>query len=378
MDTWNTTNKWKAYDPFDGLSTPYASILTLNKPILKIALQQVVRRLPINIRPLIGIKPAISSKALGFFAQGYLRLYNIYKKDEYLSRCKFCLDWLEKNYSKGYQGFCWGNHFDYQSRGGRIPKGVPSVVWSGLIGHAFMDAYDYLKNEKYLKIARSICDFIMNDLQQTKYGNSIHIAYTPNENKFSKAVNQIHNSSVIAASLLGRVYYFNKNDKLIDLAKSAIQYTVDKQLHNGAWYYGENPKFHWVDSFHTGYVLESLNTYIKYSGDNSYLPAMEKGYVYYINTFFTKAGVPNYYNTKKRPLDIQCASQGIQTLVNMRSYDSNSLKIAEKVASWTINNMFDKRGYFYFRKYPFIINKTPTLHWGQATMFAALSLLLKQ
>jgi len=37
--------------------------------------------------------------------------------------------------------------------------------------------------------------------------------------------------------------------------------------------------------------------------------------------------------------------------------------------------MQDPTGYFYYRKYPLITNKTPTLHWGQATMFAALALL---
>jgi hypothetical protein len=37
--------------------------------------------------------------------------------------------------------------------------------------------------------------------------------------------------------------------------------------------------------------------------------------------------------------------------------------------------MQDPSGYFYYRKYPLITNKTPTLHWGQATMFAALALL---
>ena len=35
----------------------------------------------------------------------------------------------------------------------------------------------------------------------------------------------------------------------------------------------------------------------------------------------------------------------------------------------------DSSGYFYFRKLPYITNKTPTLHWGQATMLHALACL---
>jgi hypothetical protein len=51
------------------------------------------------------------------------------------------------------------------------------------------------------------------------------------------------------------------------------------------------------------------------------------------------------------------------------------LTIAQKVAAWTIRNMQDRDGHFYYRKYPLIIAKAPMLHWGQATMYKALSLL---
>jgi hypothetical protein len=37
--------------------------------------------------------------------------------------------------------------------------------------------------------------------------------------------------------------------------------------------------------------------------------------------------------------------------------------------------MWDDRGTFHYRKYPLVAVKTPMLHWGQATMFKALSQL---
>ena len=57
-----------------------------------------------------------------------------------------------------------------------------------------------------------------------------------------------------------------------------------------------------------------------------------------------------------------------------RSSTSKSLPLAIKVAQWTIANMQDPTGYFYYRRYsPWLVNKTPTLHWGQATMLCALA-----
>jgi polysaccharide biosynthesis protein VpsJ len=75
-----------------------------------------------------------------------------------------------------------------------------------------------------------------------------------------------------------------------------------------------------------------------------------------------------------QPLDIQCCSQAIDTLAFFRDLDPESLLLAMKLAKWIIKHMQDRTGYFYYRQYsPWQVNKTPTLHWGQATMFSALA-----
>jgi polysaccharide biosynthesis protein VpsJ len=54
----------------------------------------------------------------------------------------------------------------------------------------------------------------------------------------------------------------------------------------------------------------------------------------------------------------------------------DSLVLPLNVANWTIDNMQHRTGYFYYRRYSSgIVNKTPTLHWGQATMLCALAAL---
>jgi hypothetical protein len=100
------------------------------------------------------------------------------------------------------------------------------------------------------------------------------------------------------------------------------------------------------------------------------------GYEYWKKTFFLPNGTPRYYNRKTLPVDIQCSSQAIDTLVFFRDLDPDSVSLALKVAYWTIDNMQDHTGYFYYRRYAsWLVNKTPTLHWGQATMLCALAAL---
>jgi hypothetical protein len=369
LEHWVEQADWTAYDTFDGLSSPYARLFTFGSGFLKQVWQQSIRRFPINLRPVLGIKPSMSTKAMGFFAQGYLKLYQTYDDTVALGKAKSCLTWLVENRSKPFRHYCWGNHFDYQSRGGAILKGTPTIVWTGLIGHAFLDAYDVTGEDEYLAVAKSVGDFIVEELGWFKGDGGICLRYYPNEE------HQIHNSNIIGASLLARVNALSPDPRYSELARATVDFTVSHQTAEGAWFYGVEAKYRWVDSFHTGYVLEALDSFIRYSGDSRHAAALEKGYRYFVETFFEADGTPRYYDYKRRPLDIQCASQGIQTLVNLRRLHPRSVAVASAVARWTIENMQDPAGYFYYRKYPLITNKTPTLHWGQATMFAALALL---
>ncbi|MBL4575677.1 MAG: hypothetical protein JKY51_06215, partial [Opitutaceae bacterium] len=328
LEEWSSAEDWKAYDTFDGLSSPFSGILTLGGiPFLKQCLQQGVRRFPANIRPLLMIKKAHSSKGMGFFAQGYLRLYQMTNDEAYLQKMHHCLEWLLENRCPEYKGNAWGNHFDYQSRGGQIPPGTPTVVWTSLIAHAFLDAYEVIGEEKYLEAAKQSADFIINELGWIETGKDLCLSYTPKEIEKKKdgTFNGIHNSNVLGAGLLARVNTHQPNPRYLEIAKEAVKFTVRDQLENGAWWYGQHKRNHWVDSFHTAYNLESIDWYTRCSGDSDFKESLQRGYDFWINTFFGEDGTPHYYDHKVRPLDIQCSSQAIQTLVNLRHLHKDSL-----------------------------------------------------
>jgi hypothetical protein len=375
LDRWIVANDYKGYDPFDGLSTPVADFLTGKNHYLRIVLQQSVRRFPLNLRPLLGIKKATSSKGMGFCALGYLRLYQATGQEAYRHKAESCLQWLIRHPSQGYAGYAWGNHFNYESRAGKIPKGLPTIVWTALIADVFLEAFELLHQPEYLAVAQSCGRFIMNDIGRYQHADGrLCFMYTPPLNGDRPSWDGcIHNSNVLGARVLARLYRHGGGTAPRQTAKQSVQFTVDHQLPEGGWYYGEPKKYRWIDSFHTGYVLESIRGYINAAEDDSFSACLRKGYDYFVNNFFDPDGTPRYYNTKTYPIDIQCASQAIQTLINLRDYHPDSLNLAQKVAQWTIDHLQDEKGYFYFRKYPLVTNKTPTFHWGQATMLSALA-----
>ncbi len=371
---WLEKNDYRGYDPFDGLNARFLRPLTFNSKFLRTALQQGVRRFPLNLRPLVGIAGSRSTKGMGFLARGFLRLHEATGDAAWRDKAESALQWLVENQSEGYSGACWGNHFDYQARGDfYLPRGVPTVVWTSLIGHAFLDAYACSPQDRYLQVAVSGCEHILRDVKSFPHEeNSVCIAYTPIHSS------EVHNANTLAASLLARTYSFTRNESYRGLAEKAIQYTARHQRPDGSWYYGEAPYRHWIDNFHTAYVLDSFKHYTESTGDSRFEQNLMSGYQYWKNTFFLPDGTPKYYHHKTMPIDIQCCSQAIDTLVFFCDRDPDGLGLALEVAKWTIEQMQDCTGYFYYRRYSrWLVNKTATLHWGQATMLCALAGLYK-
>ncbi|MCK4351992.1 delta-aminolevulinic acid dehydratase [candidate division WOR-3 bacterium] len=368
---WLEINGCESYDPFDGLKSPVAGYLTLNNKYLRGIWQQFFKRCPINFRPIASIKREINSKTMGDIATAYLMLYKLYNDEKYLNKTIFSLKWLEDNFYRGYSGYCWGNYFDCQTRGIYAKKGTPNIFTTYYNANAFLDAYELLGNSKYLEVAKSACNFILKDIGFTKDKDALCISYYPTQK------DQIHNVNILGASLLSRVYKYTREEDLFKIANKAVKYTIQCQREDGAWFYGKEPMYHWIDNFHTGYILESLYNYINHTGDSEFMLNLLKGIEFYRTNFFLANGIPKYYDNKIYPIDIQCAAQAIQTFAILSSIDKKYLDMAIKVAKWTIENMQDKNGYFYYRKYQVFTNKIPYMRWGESTMFVALVNLIR-
>lgn len=370
VEKWVEDHAYKGYEPFDGLSS-FLRPLTFGNLFLDRLLMQLVRQSPVNLRPLLGIKPFDSTIGRGYMAGGYLIMLKLTGDEKYKDKAVLCLKWLEENKSPGYADYSWGKHFDFASRGGRYPKLEPIIVWTSLIGQTFLDAYEILGDRKYLEIAISICDWILK-VPRERTESGACLSYTALQQS------SIHNSNTLGAAMLARTAKSTGSMTYLQVAKEAMEYSCSRQLSNGAWYYGEAPNMHWIDNFHTGYNLDSLKCYIDNTNDKTFEGNLSRGFRYFKNTFFEPSGRPKYYHNRVYPVDSQCASQAIETLANFSEYDESSLELALKVARWAIDNMQDKAGYFYYRQYPLIKVKTPMLHWAQATTYKALTLLLSK
>lgn len=369
VQQWVEDHGYEAYEPFDGLSTPVRAF-TRHNLLLDRLLQQLSRQSPVNFRPLLGIKPQPSTKGRGYMAAGYLKMYQTTGDESYLRKAESCLEWLIEHKSPKFAEHSWANHFDYASRGGRYGKHDSIIVWTALIGQAFVDAFDVTGRTRYLDIANSVCRWIL-QLPRQRTPTGTGIAY------HMQAEGTVHNASMLGAALLARTWRHTRRQEYLDLAQAAMEYSCTRLRDDGSWWYAEHGTNHWIDNFHTGYNLDSLKCYIDETGDTTWSGHLDRAFDYFFAHFFEPSGRPKYYHNRAYPIDIQCASQAIETLVKFSDRGPEVLDTAVKVAEWTITKMQDQTGYFYYRRYPMsIIARIPMLHWGQATMFNALSLLI--
>ncbi|MCL5958572.1 MAG: hypothetical protein M1358_04505 [Chloroflexi bacterium] len=316
------------------------------------------------------MRKAVSAKSVGLLAAGYARLYHATQLPLYEQECHRAIGWLLENRLSGYSGACWGYPFDVYSRSTVYLAGTPTVVATSFIAQAFVAAYEQFGDDVFLSTARSACDYVLKDLPAIVDAHGICIPY-------HAAISiPVHNANLLGVALLSRVYRHTQEKILLDYAQRAIRYTLSFQRPDGAWSYGEHEGLRWVDSFHTGFILDSIHHYVENTGDDWPLAALNRGVEYYEGHFFLQNGAPKYTDRSLYPIDVRCASQAIQTLSLLSDRFPQGKGLACKVAHWAITHLQDPKGYFYYQINRLFVNKTPYIRWSQGPMLCGLATLL--
>jgi hypothetical protein len=362
LHTYIKKEDFAGYDPYDTLNS-FFPFHWFGKwpPVLAIQFQ---KRNPINIRPILGIRKERNPKAIGLFLEAYSLLYQKYKNPEYLETAHYLFNWLVKNYSEGFSGYCWGYNFPWASRKKFLKAYSPTSVVTGFVCRGI---YEYSKigdTKKASQIINSAANFVLNDIHTFADTSGICFSYTTLE------PDVCYNASLLAAEVLSFDVLLNGADHNNKI-KEAVNFVLEKQHENGKWNYSLDTKSgkerEQID-FHQGYVIDSLHfinrTILK---EKSIDEAILKGTDFYYREQFNEKGKSLFRLPKKWPTDIHNQAQGIITCAKQ-----NKKETAQKVLEYTVKNMLSKRGYFYYKEYKTHKIKTSFMRWSQTWMFLAM------
>jgi len=275
-------NDWAGHDPYDALNSRFLEFLPiLNFRLSRIALTQILKRSPCNVRRLLWIPKTRNPKALALFLDSLLKLDQLGLIDE-PELAQGLVERLVALRSPESAHWCWGYSFPWQTRTLIVPRAAPSLVCTTFVGNALLNAFEYCGDDRCRQMALSAADYILKELYWTD-GDAAGFRYpTPTSTL------RVHNANFLGAAFLARAYRHGGEERMVEAALRAARYSAGGQQADGSWFYGELRTQRWIDNFHTGYNLCALRTIDRALDTAEFEPAVRRGYAFYVDHFFSR------------------------------------------------------------------------------------------
>jgi hypothetical protein len=212
--------------------------------------------------------------------------------------------------------------------------------------------------------------------------DEVCLSYTPITAEY------VHNANLLAAAFLARVGRRFQRPEWLDLSRRCARYAIRRQQPNGSFYYfgpeerrvASKKVVERVDHYHTGFVIRSLLNIAEYTGMRAAKDAACRASTHYLQELFDGPR-PKLMVEATYPIDIHSCSEALLCLSRIAS-DIEKLRDAalrqrSKTLAWILENMWDSRGWFAYRRYRSHSVRIPFMRWGQAWMLRALTEVLE-
>lgn len=356
---------YTGWDYADGMSSRVRRAIPVDNRWVNLGFQELIKRAPVNLRPLFLVEQRRSFMGAGLFALTHRTLDAVAFDDDrfdHAAAATGLADWLVEHQCPGYSGFCGGHRHENQHFDHRTTPAEPDVVSTsygvkGLLATAEYDA-------AYADTARTAATFLAEDMRYREVDDGARIDYYPKESADHHTLNAV----AIAARTFLDIYEWFGHEPLLDRARSLLDFVVDNQTDCGGWYYREPPDASHLsmDTHHNGFVLECLLRY-RDLVDDRYTDALAAGLRFFRGRLFEDDGAPNWDESSSYPRDVHAAAQGL--LVFTKAGD---LDFAGRILDWTLDNLYAGDGQFYVRQYRWYTKRVTLMRWCQAWMGYAL------
>lgn len=356
---------YRGWDLYDGESSRILQALPVENRYVNLGFQQLVRRCPINIRPLLLVERRRNFMGIALFTLANLNAYELTGEEQFREEAGALADWLVENRSVGFSGFCGGHKHPLQGLDARTEPNTPGVVGTSYAVKALLAAGEHI-DERYSERARTAADFVFQDLDYTEHDDGARIVYKPTDSGNHYTLN----ANALGARLLVDLYAAFGDERLRRGAARILDYVAAAQTDRGGWYYRDPPGASHLsmDNFHNGFIVESLLRYDAVCEGRRYGETLSEAVAFYREDLFTDDGAPNQDESSAYPRDVHASAQGGLVFTALGDHDR-----AREVLQWAHDHLSDGGGRFYHEKRRFYTKRTTFMRWCQAWMAYALS-----
>lgn len=369
--------QYEGYSKHDALNARWLARLAGDSRLRRLAAIQLVMRSPIDARPLFRVRKARNAKGISLFARALLARSRMTDSTEDAAEARQLLDWLIGHPSPGFPWPCWGYPYPWQDVGFFAPRDFPNRVVTSFVGHALLDGYETLGDDRYLDAASQAVRFLL-DAPKTMFEDEARrcVSYVP-DGTVDWIVMDV---SALAGALAARLGALVGNAELISEGARLVRYVVSKQTDEGAWYYAEPPSTSHIthDNYHTGFILDAILQFGLAARSNEFEGAYRRGIEFYQQRLFEPSGAARFMSDRLYPIDIHGCAQGVITFSLQQRHFGTGAAVAQRVLSWTLTNMWDpSSGWFYYQRRRGIRTSIRELRWCQGWMSWALASYLE-
>ena len=322
-------------------------------------------------------KPQRFPIADAHYAMGFGLLAKFSQQEKYLKRAVHFLEVLTETRCPGYENYCWGYPFNWETVRGTIWQGTPLITTVPYVYEAFRQVYEIDGNKKWLEIMRSIAQHALHDYKDLETSpRASTCSYTPRPEDSINVVN----ANAYRAFLLTSAAVDFSEDKYRVVAERNLSFVLESQNADGSWHYATDGSRDFVDHFHTCFVMKALAKIEALTGNLECTRALQRGVDYYVEHLFDEKGLPKPFSRRPRLTvyrrELYDYAECINLSVLLRSrfpkLDENLTIVLDEI----MTNWQRPDGSFRSRQLLFGWDNTPMHRWAASQLFRSLCFLL--
>jgi hypothetical protein len=313
------------------------------------------------------------------YAMAFLFLGQALGQEQYYRRALQFLNILEQTRCPGYENYCWGYPFNWETVRGTIQEGTPLITTVPYVYEAFKQAYQMDGEDRWRQIMRSIAEHAAQDYQDFETSASASTcSYTPDPKDSLGVVN----ANAYRAFLLTSAATDFSEERYRQIAERNVKFVLESQNPDGSWYYANDGQRQFIDHFHTCFVLKALAKIEMLTGDAKCTAAIERGVHYYVTSLFDERGSPRPFSRPPRLIvyrrELYDYAECINLAILLRGRFPNLDGLLSMVVDEVLSVWQKPDGSFRSRQLLLGWDGTPMHRWAQSQMFRSLCFLLRE